>query len=713
MINYEVSDGIATITWDMDRPQNVINAESYPAFSEAINRALQDQSVTGVIITSGKRDFHAGADLHALMRLSDAQQVMEFCAQWHEVNRKIETGGKPFVAAINGSALGGGYELCLSCHHRIASNHTGLRIGFPEIKLGLFPGGGGTQRLPRMIGLRAAAKILLEGQLFDAKTAFDRDLIDGIATADGLIDAARAWLMSDAADSEKPWDKHGFKIPGGDVWSQVGMQSFTAGNALLHAKTKGNYPAHQAIMSCLYEGLQVPIDLGLQIESRWFANVLLGNVAKNMIRTFFFHMKDANKLVSRPRGNPVTTFQTVGILGAGMMGAGIAHAAVTAGLDVTLLDTTLDRANRGKDYCQSLFSDQIKHGHISEQNAKAMLKKLNPTTDFADFADAQLIIEAVFEDRDVKGDVTRKTEAIIKPEVVFASNTSTLPITSLAETSQRPANFIGLHFFSPVHRMKLVEIIRGKETSDSSLALAMDFVKLIGKTPIVVNDSRGFYTSRVFSTYVQEGMALLAEGVVPALIENAGRLAGMPLGPLAVADEVSLELIYRVSLQTKADLGDVYMDPPGIHVIKQMVKELGRLGKKTSKGFYDYPSEAPKHLWPGLADRFPQNLSEEQPSVELVKKRLLYIQAIETVHCLDENVVTTPADADIGSVLGWGFAPHTGGVVSMVDTIGVATFVAECDLLAQQFGVRFTPTAGLRERAQNDQRFYSPLIDAA
>ena len=713
MINYEVSDRIATITWDMDRPQNVINAESCLAFSQAINRALQDQSVTGVIITSGKWDFHAGADLDALMRLSDAQQVIDFCAQWHKINRKIETGGKPFVAAINGSALGGGYELCLSCHYRIASNYPGLRIGFPEIKFGLFPGGGGTQRLPRMIGLRAAAKILLEGKLFDAKTAFDQNLIDELATTEGLIDAARAWLESDSADPEKPWDKHGFKIPSGDVWSQVGMQSFTAGNALLHAKTKGNYPAHRAIMSCLYEGLQVPIDLSLQIESRWFANVVLGNVAKNMTRTFFFHMKDANKLANRPMAHAITTFQKIGILGAGMMGAGIAHAATTAGLDVTLLDTTLDRANLGKEHCQSLLSDQIKRGRISEQNAKAMLKKLKPTTDFADLADAQLIIEAVFEDRDVKADVTRKTEAVIKPEVVFASNTSTLPITGLAEMSQRPANFIGIHFFSPVHRMKLVEIIRGKETSDSALALAMDFAKLIGKTPIVVNDSRGFYTSRVFGTYVQEGMALLAEGVAPALIENAGRLSGMPLGPLAVADEVSLELIYKVSLQTKADLGDVHMAPPGTHVIKQMVKELGRLGKKTNKGFYDYPSDAPKRLWPGLVDRFPQNLSAEQPSVEMVKKRLLYIQAIETAHCLDENVVTTPADADIGSVLGWGFAPHTGGVVSMVDTIGVATFVAECDLLAQQCGVRFTPTRGLRERAQNDRRFYSPLPDAA
>ena len=713
MIRYEESNGIACIIWDMDGPKNILNLESYEAYSNAVNKALNDKSVSGVIITSGKAEFHVGADLNHLVSLSEAQQIMDFCAKMHEINRKIETGGKPFVAAINGSALSGGYELCLACHHRIASSEDGLRVGFPEIKLGLLPGGGGTQRLPRMIGVRTAAQVLLEGKSFDSTTALQNGLIDEIVPKDNLLEAAHTWLNGDSADPVKSWDKRDFSVPDGGVWSQTGMQNFTAGNALLHGKTRGNYPAHQAIMSCLYEGLQVPIDLAIRIESRWFAHVLLDDVAKNMIRTYFFHMKDSNQLVHRPKGNPRTTFRTVGILGAGMMGAGIAHACAAAGLDITLLDTSIDKANRGKTHCQDLLASDVKRGHIPHETAEALLQKITPTTDFSDLASVQLVIEAVDEDRETKVDITHKAEAVIKPTTVFASNTSTIPITSLANTSQRPENFVGLHFFSPVHRMALVEIILGEKTSASCLALAMDFARFIGKTPIVVNDGRGFYTSRVFGTYVQEGMALLAEGILPALIENAGRLAGMPVGPLAVADEVSLALIHRVSLQTKADLGNAYVDPSGAQVIDRMVTKLGRLGKKAGKGFYDYPSDKDKLLWLLLPTHFAQKPTKEQPCAEWVKKRLLYIQAVEAVRCLDENVVTSPADADIGSVLGWGFAPHTGGVISMIDTIGSSEFVAECDQMAQQVGKRFAPSEGLRERAQNNRLFHDSTRSAA
>lgn len=709
MIDLSLSDGIAVITWDMELPKYVLNSDSDQEFLNVINTALETPSVKGIIITSTKPHFHIGRDIETLITLPDAKHVMKFCAHWHQIHRAIETGGKPVVAAINGSALGYGYELYLSCHHRIASSDPDVRIGFPGIKFGLTPGGGGTQRLPRMIGLHAAANILLKGRVFKPKTALDKGLVDAVVPAENLMDAAHQWLASENVGFRNPWDKDGFTIPGGDVWSKSGMQTFTTGNALLHGETKGNYPAHQAIMSSLYEGLQVPLEVGLRIESRWFASVLLGDVAKNMIRTLFFHFNDAERVAGRPEGICATTFKKIGIIGAGMMGTGIAHAAITAGLDVILLDTLLDHANHGKKHCSSLLSEQVKRKEISEKEASASLKRLTPTTDFADFSDAELVVEAVFEDRSTKADVTCKAEATTNPTTVFASNTSTLPITSLAESSGRPANFIGLHFFSPVHRMKLVEIIRGEQTSDACLASAIDFVKVIGKTPIVVNDGRGFYTSRVFGTYVQEGMAMLAEGVAPALIENAGRLAGMPLGPLEVADAVSLELIYNVSLQTEADLGDDYLAPPGAPVLKKMVKELGRAGKKTGKGFFDYPTGAPKQLWFGLSNQFPRNPASEHPDVELLKKRLLYIQAIDATRCLEEKVVTTAVAADIGSVMGWGFAPYTGGVLSMIDTIGVRTFVTECDVLVKKFGKRFSPPKLLVERARNAQPFYPAM----
>jgi len=709
MINLNIRDGIAVITWDMEHPKNGLNSDTGQEFLNAINRALETQSVKGIIITSAAPAFQIGVDIETLIRLPDAKHVMKFCSLWHQLHRTIETGGKPVVAAINGSAIGGDYELYLCCHHRIASNDPDVRIGFPEIKFGLTPGGGGTQRLPRMIGLHAAANILLKGRLFDPKTALDKGLVDAVVPAGNLMDAAREWLTGENVTFLKPWDRDGFTIPGGDVWSKSGMQTFTTGNALLHGATKGNYPAHQAIMSCLYEGLQVPFEVGLRIESRWFASVLLGDVAKNMIRTFFFHFNDAERVAGRPEGISVANFKKIGIIGAGTMGTGIAHAAITAGLDVILLDTKLDQANHGKKHCGSLLTEQVKRKVVSEKEGRDALNRLTPTTDFADFSDAELVIEAVFEDRNIKADVTLKAEATTNSTTVFASNTSTLPITSLAKSSGRPANFIGLHFFSPVHRMKLVEIIRGKQTSDACLASAIDFVKVIGKTPIVVNDGRGFYTSRVFGTYVQEGMAMLAEGIAPALIENAGRLAGMPLGPLEVADAVSLELIYNVSLQTQADLGDDYLAPPGAQVLTKMVKELGRPGKKTGKGFFDYPTGAPKQLWFGLNEQFPQNPASEQPDVELLKKRLLYIQAIDATRCLEERVVTTPAAADIGSVMGWGFAPYTGGVLSMIDTIGVRAFVTECDILVKKFGERFSPPKLLVERARNAQPFYPAM----
>lgn len=709
MIDVSIGDdGIAVITWAVaDRPMNVLNAESVKAFGEAVARVQGESSVRGVIVTSAKDEFIAGADLVALLSLTDPGEAMAAAQSLHRITRLMETGGKPFVAALNGTALGGGFEIALACHRRIAADRGDARFGQPEVTLGLIPGGGATQRLPRMIGARDALPLLLEGKRLSVDAAKEAGLIDAVVDHGDLIDAARAWLVDEAAGAEQPWDRRDYRIPGGAVWSPKGIETFLAGNAMLHRQTWGNYPAAQAIMSCVFEGLQTPIDVGLRIESRWFAKIATGDTAKAMIRTNFFHMGNARKLMTRPADQPRTEFRTVGILGAGMMGAGIAYVTALAGLDVVLLDVSEDKAKTGKAYSADLLERRVARGRLNADQKTAILDRIHTTTDFDRLAPCELVIEAVFEDREIKADVTRKAEAVIAETAFFASNTSTLPISGLAEASIRPERFIGLHFFSPVDKMPLVEIITGAETGSACLAAAMDFVQRIGKTPIVVNDRRGFYTSRVFGTFVQEGLAMLAEGVKPALIENAARLAGMAVGPLAVADEVSLDLIHKVAKQTRADLGDAYTPGPGDPVIEEMVSRQGRSGRKAGKGFYDYPKDAPKRLWPGLGDLFP--VSANQPDVESVKRRLLYIQSVEAARCLDEEVVTAPEDADVGAILGWGFAPQTGGVMSLIDQVGPADFVAACDSLAQRHGARFAPPEGLRAMAEAGRRFYDKV----
>lgn len=701
------ADGIATITWNMaERSMNVLSEASIAAFSEAVEKALGDGAVKGVIVTSAKADFIAGADLAMLQKSSDPAEMLKNGGAMQKLFRAMEKSGKPFVAAINGTALGGGLEICLACHRRIAADNPKALIGLPEVLVGLLPGGGGTQRLPRMIGLRQALPYLLEGRKVDPARALKDGLVDEVVAPDRLLAAARDWAL--AAKPEqlvKPWDAKGFKLPGGAVNSPAGQQTFVAGNAMLHAKTWGNYPAPRNIMSCVYEGCQVDIDTGLRIETRYFIQCALSPEAKNMIRSLFFSIGDANKLASRPKGVAAQTYRRIGVLGAGMMGAGIAYAAATAGIEVVLLDTSLEAAEKGKAYSAGLLEKKVGQKRLSPAARDETLSRIRPTVDFTDLKGAELVVEAVFENRDIKAEVTRKAEAAIGAGAIFASNTSTLPITGLAEASVRPEDFIGLHFFSPVDRMPLVEIIRGKKTSDACLARAMDFVKKIRKTPIVVNDSRGFYTSRVFGTYVAEGLALLGEGVAPALIENAGRQAGMPVGPLALADEVSLDLMHKVRKQTKADLGDAYRAGPGDEVTTRMVEKLGRIGKKAGKGFYDYPAGGRKQLWSGLKDQFPP--AANQPSLEEVKKRLMYVQSVETARCMEEKVVLDPRDADVGSILGWGFAPFQGGTISQIHTLGIGRFVAECDLLAQAHGHRFAPPKLLRDMAASGQSFYA------
>jgi len=712
MIDYDVdTNGIATIAWNMaDRPMNVLTEESLAAFAEAIERAIADAAVKGVVVTSARDDFLAGADLSMLMKLRglDAAGIMTKGTRLQSLLRRIETCGKPFAAAINGTAVGGGYEICLACHYRVAADNPATRIGLPEVLVGRLPGTGWPQRRARLIGARAALPLMLEGRKLRVGEALKAGMIDRVVTPEALLDDAKAWLAAEP-DPVKPWDRKDFRLPGGMVYGPKGMETFSAGSALLHAKTYGNYPAPRAIMSCVFEGLQVPIDVGLRIESRWFTWLIRRPEAHNMIRTLFFGIGNANKLRRRPAGYERTRYRKVGVLGAGTMGRGIAHVAAAAGVEVVLLDTEIARAERGKAYSARLLEKQVERGRMAAEERDAVLARIRPATDFAALEGSELVIEAVFEHRGVKAEVTRKAEAVIGADAIFASNTSTLPITSLAEASSRPASFIGLHFFSPVEKMQLVEIIRGRETSDACLAAAMDFVQRIGKTPIVVNDSRGFYTSRVFGTYVDEGMTMLAEGVAPALIENAGRMAGMPVGPLGVADEVGLDLVHKVRVQTREDLGSAYRPRPGDDVVALMVQTLGRHGRKAGKGFYAYPEERPKHIWPGLAEHF--RLAAEQPPVEAVQRRLLYVQSLETARCIEEGVVTDPEDADVGSVLGWGFAPFHGGAVSMMETIGMARFVAECEALAQRYGERFAPPPLLRQKAETGEGFY-PQVTA-
>ena len=707
MINYTIDQNVAIISWAMtSSPMNVLNDESIPQFEAALRRAYSDDSVKGVIVTSAKPEFVAGADLKMILRNNDKEptEMLKVSSELNRIFRSIEISGKPTVAAINGTALGGGYEICLACHQRIALNNPKTLIGLVEVTIGLLPGAGGTQRLPRMLGIQAALPLILEGKKVGVQEAKMLGMIDDIAdTPEEMMAKARAWIEANPKPL-KLWDeldrktgkivgKDNFKVPGGNVQSPAGAQTFAVGTAMLMDKTKGNYPAPLEIMACVYEGLQVNIDRALVIEARHFVKVATSKVAKSMIQTMFLGLNEANKGVSRPKDVAKTDVKKLGILGAGMMGAGIAYVSAQAGIDVVLKDVTIDAAERGKDHSRGLLQKGVERGKVDPKKVDGILNAIKPTADVQDLQGCDLIIEAVFENRDLKAQVTKEVEPMLAGNGVFGSNTSTLPISGLAQASAKPENFIGIHFFSPVDKMMLVEIILGKQTSDYALAVAIDYVRKIRKTPIVVNDSRGFYTSRCFSTYTAEGMELLKEGVNPVLIENAGKDAGMPVGPLAVTDEVALDLVYKISSQGVAD-GVVNQNDTSYKMAKQFV-ELGRLGKKSKAGFYEYSADAPKHLWPGLRDLFP--LSDDQPTLDEVKTRLVYRQAIEAVRCFEENVVRTKLDADLGSILGWGFPAYTGGALSFVDFVGLDTFIQTCDRLADTYGERFRPTEKLRE----------------
>jgi len=740
MINYNVDgDGIATITWDMPgRTMNVLNEASLTAYTGALEDALKDAKVKGIILTSAKADYIAGADLEMLLGTdtSDAARLMDQFSQLQKIFRRQETGGKPIVAAINGTALGGGFEICLACHHRIAAANPKAKVGQPEVKIGLLPGAGGTQRIPRLIGVMNAAPILLEGKDLTVEVAKGLGLIHDVVPANELLAKAKAWLMAPAGEqvvpeyagkgakpidgrAVQPWDRKGFKtpgFPGGAVWSPPGVQTFIGGNAMIAGKTNGIYPAPKAIMSCVYEGLQLPFDSALRVETRYFVSLLRNPVAKSMIRTLFFGLQEANKLARRPKGVEKQKYTKIGILGAGLMGSGIATVSVQAGLDVVLIDRDQAAADKGKAHIAAELDKLIKRGRLNQDARDELLAKVTATPDFGALKDVELVIEAVFENREVKAEATRKAEAALPKEAVFASNTSTLPITGLAEASSKPEHFIGLHFFSPVEKMPLVEIIVGKKTSQETLARAMDFVQKIRKTPIVVNDSRGFFTSRVCGAFISEGHRLLKEGVPAAMIENCARFAGMPVGPLALNDEVAIDLSWKIMDQARRDAeaaGHKYEGSGTEDILELMVKKLERFGRKNGKGFYEYPADGKKRLWPELQKHFPADPKllygegeEKRAKEDEIKKRLLYVQAVDTVRCLEANVLTNPQDGDVGSIMGLGFAPQTGGAVSLIDQVGVKTFVAECDEFAKSYGPQFEVPKLLRDMAAKGQSFY-------
>ncbi len=697
-------DGILVAAMDLPgRPMNVVGDELMTGIAQAVER-LAEPAVKGLILTSAKADFCAGGDIDRMSRWTRPEEPFEASLAMKRVLRQLEQQGKPVVAAINGHALGGGLELALACHARFALAQPRLKLGQPEVKLGLLPGGGGTVRLSRLLGIQAALQICGEGADLSPQKALSLGLLTALAPdREALMEQARAWIAAHP-QAAQPWDQPKFRFPGGDSRAPAVAQLWAIAPSIAAQKSQGNYPAVQHIMSSIFEGGLLGFDAASVVESRYFAACVLSQVSRNMIATLWYGLNALKKGASRPAGLAPATVGKLGVLGAGMMGAGIAHAAAQAGIKVVLLDTTQESAERGKAHAQGLLDRAVKKGRRTAAQRDEQLARIQPGTDYALLAGCDLVIEAVFEDRALKAEVTRRAEAVLGDGAVFASNTSTLPITGLAQASSRPQRFIGLHFFSPVDRMPLVEIIVGRHTDDATLARAFDSVLQIGKTPIVVNDSRGFYTSRVFATYVMEGLAMLAEGVHPRSIEAAGLQAGMPMPPLALQDEVSLSLALHVADQTKTDLaaeGRPYTEHPGMAVVRRLCA-LGRLGKKVGQGFYDW-AEGDKALWPGLAELYA--VAAQQPAQQELMDRLMFAQANEAARCFEEGVLRTVDDANIGSIFGWGFAPFHGGALQFIDAMGAQAFVARSCELAARHGARFEPAAVLVQQAASGKRF--------
>ncbi|MBA3050284.1 MAG: enoyl-CoA hydratase/isomerase family protein [Alphaproteobacteria bacterium] len=714
MENFKIdvdADGIALITFDVPgRSMNTLTSGVMKEIPEWVERVKTDDSIKGAVLTSGKASgFCAGADLGDMAggMLAGGSLQDAYDAGWklNGALRALETCGKPVAAAINGLALGGGLELTLACHYRVVADDNKIQLGLPEIKVGLFPGGGGTQRLTRLIGVQAAMTAMSAGSSWRPNDARGAGVVHEVVAKGGEVDAARAWIKG-GGKAVQPWDDKGFKQPGGGPYHPAGIQNFLVGNAMLRKQSYGNYPAVLNLMKAVYEGIQVPMDAALRIETRYFIKTLMTPQAQAMIRSLFLSKQELDKGAVRPAGVPKSDPKKVTVIGAGMMGAGIAYVQALAGIETILIDRTQEDADKGKAHVADLLKKRLSRGQITQEKYDALLASVVATTDYDLIKGSDLVIEAVFENREIKADVTRRAEAQLAPGAVFGSNTSTLPITGLAEASVRPEDFIGIHFFSPVDKMMLVEIILGEKTGEAAVAKSLDYVMKIKKTPIVVNDGRGFYTSRCFGTYVAEGMAMLEEGYAPALIDNIGRMTGMPRGPLEMHDDVALDLSVKIAKQTAADLGDKYQPLPGSHIVQKMVEELGRYGRKNGKGFYDY-DQKPKKIWAGLADLAPVKINDSTPElVEDQKQRLLYRQAVEVARCWEEGVIDDPREADVGAILAWGFAPWTGGPITMIDQTGLKAFVAQADDYAARYGDRFKVPQLLRDMAEQGRTFY-------
>ena len=728
-------NGIATLTWDMqDHSMNVFSEESILEYASAVDQIIQDDAIKGAVITSAKKEFIAGADIgmieamaakaNSLPKKEAAQFIFDKVFFVQKTFRALEKCGKPVASAIPGLALGGGFEALLATHYRVATNDSSIKFGLPECKLGIMPGWGGTQRVVRHVGVMAAAPIIMEGRSIDPQKAFKLGLINELCERGQEVDIAKSWVQANieegvtvraaraagdkkiTASFEPAWDQKGFKLPGGDVYSAKGFPIFMGASAMVRKTTYGLYEAQKAILAAVYEGTQVPMDTALKIEVRHFTRLMCGPQSRNMSRTFFINKQALEKGARRPGHIEAKPVQKLGVLGGGgFMGAGIANVSAQAGMEVIVLDQTEESAAKAKAHAEKDLMKKVERGRMSEMDARTILSRINTSANYSNLSGCDLVVEAVFEDPGVKRNVTQNAEAYLDESAIFATNTSTIPITALAENSRKQEQYIGIHFFSPVEKMPLVEIIKGRNTGEAAIAKAFDYVRQLRKTPILVNDARFFYANRCVLRYIEESSFMLAEGVKPALIENAAKMIGMPVGPLSLADETALDLGVKIRNATKAALGPNYAPNPAEERLDKMVLEMGRLGRKSASGFYDYPTGSKKKLWPGLADLFP--VAETQPDVEEVKKRFLTIQALEAVRSVEDKVITDVREADVGAIMGWGFAPWSGGPISYIDTLGTAKFMEDCKVLESKFGERFKVPQLLREKAQSNSHFYS------
>ena len=713
------ADGVAVITWDTEgKSMNVMTMEAWPVLDGLIDDALADDAVKGIVITSGKDGtFAGGMDLNVISKMKDmagdepAKGLFEGLMNMHGILRKIERagmddknkGGKPIAAALPGTALGIGLEIPLACHRIFAADNPKAKIGLPEIMVGIFPGAGGTTRLVRKLGAMAASPLLLQGKLNDPKKAKSAGVIDEVVAPEELLAKAKEWVLSEP-QIVKPWDEKGYKMPGGAPYHPAGFMTFVGASAMVNKETQGAFPAAKALLSAVYEGALVPFDTALKIEARWFTNVLMNPSSSAMIRSLFVNKEALEKGANRP-DVPDQKVKKVGVLGAGMMGAGITLVSAMAGMQVVLIDQKQEAADKGKSYTADYMDKGIKRGKATEEKKQAALDLITATTDYAALDGCDLIIEAVFEDPKVKAEVTKQALANVGDDCIFATNTSTLPITELAKASDKPDQFIGIHFFSPVEKMMLVEIIKGKETGPRAVAKALDYVRQIRKTPIAVNDARFFYCNRCIIPYINEGIRMVAEGVAPALIDNAARQLGFPVGPLQLVDETSIDLGAKIARATKAAMGDDYPDEAVDEVIFWMEGE-GRLGRKSKAGFYDYDEKGKRQgYWPGLEQKYPR--AAEQPDLIEVQHRLMFAQVLEAVRALEEGVLEDIREGDVGAILAWGFAPWSGGPFSWLDIIGAPYAAERCDQLTEKFGPRFTTPDLLRELAEKNQTFYA------